>query len=484
MENQINRFRLTFLILIFLLDLASYFILMDDDADNFKIVNTIISIVSVAAVIYVHFVTRKKKYIAYIKYAAVTSDMTISFAVGYLMIFTFDLPLPISSKEFALLMTLIFMFFNTLSAIRANRNVIIFSTLLAVFYNTLLFVMLDGKFSMLPFYTSFFLLLNGVFCLWVGRYIIENFIINKQIIRVNSNLEEANTSILQQNEEIRAQKDEIETQRDYISEQKDIAVQQRDEIGHQKKLITDSIEYAVRIQQAILPSDDIFRAAFPESFVFFRPKDVVSGDLYWMEEKAGKKFVAAIDCTGHGVPGAFMSIVAFNLLNQALHEHNLLTPGEILDYLSAEIYRLFRTGQKDVKDGMDLALCAVSENETILEFAGVNNPAYLIRGSDLYQIKPDRQPIGDPFAEGEKYQNTVVALQKGDMVYMYSDGYVDQFGGPKRKKFLSSRFRDLLLEINIQPADDQIRKVREVYEDWKGKVEQYDDVLVLGFRIG
>jgi serine phosphatase RsbU (regulator of sigma subunit)/Tfp pilus assembly protein PilF len=258
------------------------------------------------------------------------------------------------------------------------------------------------------------------------------------------------------------------------------------EITLQKKAITDSINYAKRIQDSILPSEAHVNRILPDNFVLYLPKDVVSGDFYWVEEKNNKAVFAAVDCTGHGVPGALMSVVGFNLLSQAVNEMGLTKPSEILQHLDHGVKKLLRQaeGEHAVKDGMDLSLCALDLQTRLLHYSGVFNPAYIIQDGKLVQLKADKFSIGDS-EEGasHKYTNHEMQLKKGDMIYLFSDGYADQFGGVSGKKFMYKNFRKLLLEIHSLPVNQQKQKLSETLKNWIGTLEQVDDVLVIGVRV-
>ena len=268
-------------------------------------------------------------------------------------------------------------------------------------------------------------------------------------------------------------------------------VQQKEEIEKQNEKIselytevTDSIRYAKRLQEAILPPDDLVNRILPNSFVLYKPKDIVSGDFYWMDEKNGKTYFASVDCTGHGVPGAFMSIVGYNALNNALSKCE--TPAQILDYLNKEISQTLHRNSTSgtTKDGMDLSLCSFDPKTLELQYSGAFNPLYIIRDNELGQIKADKFPIGSYFeGEPQHYTNHVIQLQKGDYVYIFSDGYADQFGGPKGKKYMYKQFRDYLLELAGKKMDAQRNFLNNNIEHWKGSLEQVDDILVIGLHI-
>ena len=276
--------------------------------------------------------------------------------------------------------------------------------------------------------------------------------------------------VVERTAEVVKQKEEIEKQNEKISEL--------------YTEVTDSIKYAKRLQEAILPPDELVERTMPSAFVLYKPKDIVSGDFYWMDEKNGKVYFAAVDCTGHGVPGAFMSIVGYNALNNALSKYD--TPATILDSINKEISQTLHRNSSGstTKDGMDLALCCYNPKTNELEYAGAFNPLYLIRDSTIEQIKADKFPIGSYFDEEPKtYTNHVIQLQKNDYVYIFSDGYADQFGGPKGKKFMYKQFRDCLINLIGKTMPNQREFLNDTIEQWKGPLEQVDDILVIGMHI-
>lgn len=268
-------------------------------------------------------------------------------------------------------------------------------------------------------------------------------------------------------------------------------VQKKEEIEQQSKQInelynqvTDSIKYAKRIQEAILPPDDYVEKILPNSFILYKPKDIVSGDFYWVEERHGKIYFAAVDCTGHGVPGALMSIVGYNNLNHALVTNE--APAKILDGLNAGVSATLRQKGENAtaKDGMDLALCSYDPKTKELEYAGANNPLYILRDNEIEQIKANKFPIGSDIEREEKeFTNHKVKVQEGDHIFIFSDGYADQFGGPKGKKFMYKRFRNLLVEASEHPVGKQRDILNQKIEEWKEGHEQVDDILVMGLKI-
>ncbi|MBU0489649.1 MAG: SpoIIE family protein phosphatase [Bacteroidetes bacterium] len=306
------------------------------------------------------------------------------------------------------------------------------------------------------------------------------------VVRAFRQKQKANVILKQQKELIEEQKAEIEAQRDMVVEQKDQIEIQAADLQVKNKNITDSISYASRIQSAILPGPTRRSLRLPDSFVFFRPKDIVSGDFYWIEKFGDKTFVAAVDCTGHGVPGAFMSMIGQAALNQALHENHITEPHKILNFLSQKIYDTLQrnSAAHSVKDGMDLTICSFAEGSGEIAFAGVRNPAYIVHNGEIRVFKGDSHPIGEPFDEEfSSYRQEKFQIEKESCVYMLSDGYIDQFGGPSRKKFLAKRFRELIVEIAHLPLQEQEERLASEFINWKRMIEQYDDVMVIGFRM-
>lgn len=284
------------------------------------------------------------------------------------------------------------------------------------------------------------------------------------------------------------------------------------EISNQKAIIeekhseiTDSINYARRIQNAILPPHKLIQNALPESFVLYKPKDVVAGDFYWFQEQGKAVYIAAADCTGHGVPGALVSVVCNNGLNRSVREYGLNDPGEILNKTRELVIQEFEKSEEEVKDGMDIALCKIENN--ILHFAGANNPVWIIRkeissdeeaelstkigealkiepGNKNYciEIKADKQPIGK-YANSTPYRTHEIELKKGDLIYLFSDGFADQFGGEKGKKLKYKPFRNMLLELSDLNVSKQKETLDKAFEKWRGEFEQVDDVCVIGIKI-
>jgi PAS domain S-box-containing protein len=272
-------------------------------------------------------------------------------------------------------------------------------------------------------------------------------------------------------------------------------------IEQKNKDITDSISYAKRIQESILPTDEELTEVLSENFVYYRPKDIVSGDFYWASsvittppgERESQKLaiIAAVDCTGHGVPGAFMSIIGHALLEQTRTAKNVNSPAEALDYLSFGVVNTLKQhGDSDaLRDGMDVSMCAINWSAYQLEFAGANNPLYLIRNGELMETKGDKQPAGRYLDEAKPFTNHKIKLQSGDCLYIFTDGIADQFGGERGKKFKYAQLQNLLKENWSKSMKEQKQIVKDSMERWMNPetensgYEQTDDMLLIGVRI-
>lgn len=260
---------------------------------------------------------------------------------------------------------------------------------------------------------------------------------------------------------------------------------QKELVEEKNKDITDSITYAQRIQQSILPPSSEIRSRFPHSFLLFKPRDIVSGDFYYMAVVNDIPIFAVIDCTGHGVPGGFMSMMGYSLLNQIIHENGVTDPGRILDELNRNLINSLRkTNQgESIKDGMDMVIFSVDAGKREVHFAGANNSLHVVRDGEILQFKGDRQPIGDSSKKHQPFKTQVIAIQSDDVCYAWTDGYIDQFGGPKSSKFMTRRLKKLLVEIAHNPLGDQCDLLNQIFLDWKGDEDQIDDVTLFGFKL-
>ncbi len=267
--------------------------------------------------------------------------------------------------------------------------------------------------------------------------------------------------------------------------QKQAIEAQRDEINKQKKDITDSIHYAKRIQTALLPPENLLASMLPEYFILYKPRDIVSGDYYWASEKDGKAIIVAADCTGHGVPGAFMSMLGISFLNEIMQRETEITCSNILNKLRQNVISSLRQTGKvgESKDGMDLTIVIIDKQNKKLQFSGAYNPLLLIRNGELIPFKADKMPIGISDKVENSFTNHEINCEKNDTIYMFSDGYVDQFGGPDNSKYKSKPFKELLLTIQQKNMQEQQVILDETIEAWKGEQEQIDDILVIGIRL-
>lgn len=276
-------------------------------------------------------------------------------------------------------------------------------------------------------------------------------------------------------------------QRDIIDDQRKVVEQQKGEVDlayaqlkQKSNEVRDSINYAKRIQGAILPPERLVNTTLPNSFILYKPKDIVAGDFYWLEQTDQGVLFAAADCTGHGVPGAMVSVVCNNALNRSVREYGLTDPASILDKTRALVIDEFSQSEDDVKDGMDIALCRLHQNQ--LSYAGANNPLWIVRNGEILETKANKQPIGE-FHAPQPFQTHHLDLQEGDTIYVFSDGYVDQFGGEKGKKLKAKLFRQLLLSIQDKPMLEQKERIDQAFLKWMGDYEQVDDVCVIGVRV-
>lgn len=350
-------------------------------------------------------------------------------------------------------------------------------------------------------------------------YLVLLFRMYKNKKRTNRILSAQNEEIRQQKEEIMAQRDEIQSQRDEITAQRDeisasrdLVVEQKIHIENMLHEVNQSIDYAQRIQATILPEENFLEEHFDSHFILYKPKDVVSGDFYWCAHVEGQVIVAVADCTGHGVPGAFMSMLGTSFLREIVQKEYITDPAVILRKLRKEIIKALK--QKGVqeeqqapavsglsqgraismKDGMDLALVSINKKTKLMHYAGANNSLLYIRdteikekpGEALHEIKADKMPIAI-FDQMVNFTNHEVQLQSGDMIYLFSDGFADQFGGPKIKKFLSRNFRKLILETGGKSMFEQKETLGSAIENWRTghniQCEQTDDITVLGIKI-
>jgi len=286
--------------------------------------------------------------------------------------------------------------------------------------------------------------------------------------------------------ELREEKEKVEMINKEVSTQAAI-------IEAKNNDITDSIKYAKNIQEALMPPIDNIIKEMNDAFIYYLPKDIVSGDFYWFMKRNNKRFIVTVDSTGHGVPGAFMSIIGNNLLNEIVSEKGILQPAEILNELHIGVKNALKQNDpaNERRDGMDLALCALNEESNTLEFAGANRPMWIFRknkkgANEVEIIKANKFPIGGIEMDGElkrTFTHHSIQVEKGDLIYIFTDGFADQFGGPKEKKFMVGNFQKLVLSIHEKPVNEQKKLIMDAFNKWKGNLEQVDDLLVIAFRV-
>jgi serine phosphatase RsbU (regulator of sigma subunit) len=293
-------------------------------------------------------------------------------------------------------------------------------------------------------------------------YIYKAYRIKK---RSNSKLQEKNEEIILQNSEI---------------------TRQRDKITEQKEEITDSLQYASKIQAAILPPLSCLEQAAKHSFILYRPRDIVSGDFYWLSPHGKYLYICAADCTGHGVPGAFMSMLGLTYLNEIVNAENILETDQICNQLREAIIKSINPegGQQLRKDGMDLAICRIDRSCGMLQFSGAYNSACIARNGQIISLKADKMPIGLSDLKDKPFSKEEFQLQEADCIYLYSDGYPDQFGGPKGKKFMSKQLKQLLADISGKEPEEQHSALEYAIDSWMQGHEQIDDIVVIGIKAG
>jgi ligand-binding sensor domain-containing protein/serine phosphatase RsbU (regulator of sigma subunit) len=329
----------------------------------------------------------------------------------------------------------------------------------------------------------------------IGFYYWRTASLRKRQKQLEEEVKKATAEIRDKNEELLQQQEEILTQRDQIEEQRDELAVKHDQVSAQKrkieeihKEVTDSINYAQRIQSSALPDISAAREHLKDLFILFKPKDVVSGDFYWLAKVNNQLVITVADCTGHGVPGAFMSLLGLSMLKEIVVKEQITRPDLILNRLRKEIISaLDQTGEEGKqKDGMDMSLCTIDIETKELQWSGANNPCLIVKNGEMLDIKPDKMPIAI-YDRMDDFTLHKVSLNKGDKIYLIGDGYPDQFGGPKGKKFMSKKLKKFLLETSIESINEQYRKLEDKLDDWMNnygeRYDQVDDITVMGIEI-
>ena len=294
----------------------------------------------------------------------------------------------------------------------------------------------------------------------------------------------AQRRIISQLRENAALKDQVTRELEFKVKERTREIRlQKEQIERQNKEIKYSFDYAKRIQSTVLPPVDVFESLFAEHLIFLKPRDIVSGDFYWISQRESKTFITAADCTGHGVPGSLMSMLGITMLHEIVNEKNFGHSDEILNELRINIARTLKQEGKpgEQKDGMDMVLLIYDRKTKELEFSGANNPMYIIRDGKMIEYKGNNMPVAY-YDNMTDFTRHTIKMQQGDRVYLFTDGFPDQFGGPNGKKFKYKPFKELLLEVHDRPMDEQRRILQMVFDEWKGNLDQIDDVLVMGLR--
>lgn len=394
--------------------------------------------------------------------------------------------------------TVITMILGTLRALKEKKpgakilgvSIVLFA-LFIFFLLSFLFYASGGQFHISlenPVYLIILLALMLCIPISMSIYLAYNFsITNRNLQKKLIEVEELSAKSIKQEKEkqkiLETQKEVLEAQ---VKERTAEIVEQKKIIEEKNKDITDSINYARRIQNAIRPSSELVQKVFPDSFALYKPKDIVSGDFYFYEEAKPFHIVACADCTGHGVPGAFMSLIGHNLLTQIIREKNITSPAEILNHLHLSVRNTLKQDSEKTqsKDGMDIALLAFDMEKGEVHYAGAQRPLWIIRNGTLEELKADKFSIGGmQTEESRNFTGHSFPIKPGDCFYMSSDGFADQFGGKEGKKFMSKKMKELILSIHHKPMIEQWRSLTRAIEEWKGDAVQVDDILVIGIRL-
>jgi serine phosphatase RsbU (regulator of sigma subunit) len=307
---------------------------------------------------------------------------------------------------------------------------------------------------------------------------------SEQLKMLNTHLEQQKEEILAQSENLKLVNAALEQQKEEILAQSELLQKVNQELEHQKQETESSIRYASRIQTAILPVQEQIKKHIPQSFIFYKPKDVVSGDFYWFAEKGDEIIIAAIDCTGHGVPGAFMSMIGDALLKQIVHDWEIYQPNKILELLHKGIIKSLQQENNENKDGMDIAICKWNNKTKELQFAGAMNPLYIVQKGSFEELKGDKQPIGGyQIKQLSDFSLHTIRITEPTQVYLFSDGFQDQFSEKENKKYKVKPFKELLAKISDLDAYKQQEIIENEFHSWKGNQEQTDDVLVIGLKL-
>mgnify|MGYP000128982293 FL=1 len=476
-EHRINTFRFLIISLIALIDTIGHFTFQDRSISELtQSKGWILFLIILPLLLIVHNKTRQNKYYFQIKYLMIFVDILIVFLIGLSFILSEQTIMPLSKLEYILMVSFLLIFINALSVLRLNEKTVLYSSALTIVANAVLYLMID-KFIMAGVYTTVFILFFSVFNGWIISYFMEYYQLNKKLGKAFNDLQEANKQINQKNEEITTQNELI--QKHYNSLQKT------------QKNMSDSLRYAQKIQNALFTHHGLLQEHFSDHFVFFKPKEKVSGDFSWATLIDNKLIIAVSDCTGHGVPGAFMTILGFSYLSEIVNEHQYTEPDKILNKLRQYVISSLHQEGKlyEPKDGMDISVVQLDFENKKFKFSGANTTFCFIPELEnkeqqaIYEFKGDRMPVSYHY-KMRPFSLLELTYQKGDKFYLYTDGYIDQFGGPKGKKFKSVSFRRMLEQNHFLPMQKQKSILDETMKNWlSDRYEQIDDMTVMGFKI-
>ena len=444
-ENEKKRIRILNIMLFIIIVLSLFFLIIDLFHQVYEGVS--ITLITIFTNLIILFLIHKKKY-------TLSKWFSIVFIIGYISILTI-----LTGKNTGTIIYLIpGVLFPTI-IFHNKKTIIVLSIFIIGLFCTLFWLTQSiGPFIELTDEVRVIYRFSGMLGVIITSFLMVWYFRNLNDAYENIIIEK-NKSLITANDKVNLQKLKLEIK---------------------NKEITDSINYARRIQQAILPPESKINNHLKNNFILYLPKDIVAGDFYWLEAKEDRVLFAAADCTGHGVPGAMVSVVCNNALNRSVREYDLTDPGKILDKTREIVIQEFEKSDEEVRDGMDIAICSLIGDK--LEYAGAHNPLWIVRNGVLLETKANKQPIGK-FDNLLPYTTHSFVLEKGDTVYIFSDGYPDQFGGEKGKKYKSGNFKKFLLSIQEDSMEKQLTLLIEEFEKWRGSMEQIDDVCVIGLRI-
>jgi serine phosphatase RsbU (regulator of sigma subunit) len=445
---------------IFLFSLIDIYIRLDMEIFYLRIVPTAIILISLA----IHFLNLKNKWIIYYTYNFLLVNLVL---MMYLIsINNFEKPAFSSSITGTVLILLIFSYELRTNLIYAF--LVYFLPFLAFLYLVVYHPAFDKNKMVLISNLLPMLIVGFIFNYLNSKSRYHDFVNEMQLASEKARVDELLAMTKIQNEELSAQNEKILEQKEFLEDQ--------------SLEIFESIEYARRIQATYLPEDKFLSQIFPHHFVINQPKDIVSGDFYWVTSTSDADYIAVIDCTGHGVPGAFLTFVASNFLHKAIYEYHFEKPSQILLFLNTEFYRTFRRNEKiSLKVGMDLIICRIGKNRENVSFSGSYHSLIRIRAENTEIFRTDMIEIGASVMQIE-FSEKQIDLKKGDMVYLFTDGYADQMGGNRDRRFMMRRLKSVLYDMHTMDCTTQKEKLLQCHEDWKGSMFQTDDILLIGIQ--